>query len=117
MIVACIWAYFQYFRGRTYRERMETEISGTIFQEEETEYLVIIIMVKNSGLFRIRIHQKETILKVLTGRSILPDSKIAQEIEWDLVAVLSILEDHAWLEPAESISNKLLGIHVRRDTL
>jgi hypothetical protein len=110
LLVAGLWAYFKYFRGRTYRDRIEAEISGVTLQEGQIDYLVITVRVKNVGLSRVPIQQKGSGLRVFTGKLVFPDSKIAQELEWSSVAVISILEGHAWVEPGESVSDQRLFV-------
>jgi hypothetical protein len=46
MLVASLWAYYTYFRGRTFRDRLELELTGTVQQEGEIEYLTVTIRVK-----------------------------------------------------------------------
>jgi hypothetical protein len=65
IIVGAIWTYFNFFRGRTYKIRLEPEVSGKAVTIDGLNHLVAAIRLKNVGLSRAEIEQKGSALELL----------------------------------------------------
>jgi hypothetical protein len=117
IIIAGLWAYFNFFRGRIYRPRLEPKILYKIFNSEGRYYLIAIIQAKNVGLSKIVIKQEGTGLRVLIFNQSTSMQKIRGiEIEWDHIQTLSVFENHEWIEPGETIEEqKIIAVSEHKD--
>src|SRR2546429_3204710 len=59
-----VWAYFNFFKGRTYRSRLEPKVSGKLISRNGANYLIVTAQLKNVGLSDVRIDQKGSALRV-----------------------------------------------------
>src|ERR1039458_174158 len=64
IIIGGIWTYLNYFRGRTYRSRLECGIEPSIVTHAPQSLLKIVVKVKNVGLAKVSIEQKGTALQL-----------------------------------------------------
>ena len=102
-----IWAYFNFFRGRTYRPRLEPRVSGTLLSAEDIVMLVASYDVKNVGLSKVDIQQAGSALSVLVPE--MPASiSFVREIKWKRAAVFDIFKVHQWIEPGELVQEQRL---------
>jgi hypothetical protein len=107
IVAAGIWAYYNYFRGRTYRPRLEPKLSATLMGGRSHSYLAIGVIVKNVGLSKVDIKQSGTVITVFAGT--VPDNLTrARELDWSEIRLLTVLSDHAWIEPGEEIEERYL---------
>jgi hypothetical protein len=63
-----VWAYFNFFKGRTYRSRLEPKVSGKVISHNGAYYLIVTAQLKNVGLSDVRIDQKGSALRVFALR-------------------------------------------------
>jgi hypothetical protein len=113
IIVGGLWAYFRFFKGRTYKPRLEPTISGTVTCKNSMSYLVTTVRIKNVGLSDQKIHQAGTSMKIyIFSSSMIPaadgSNPGAELPEWDHVATLPILKHHRWVEPGETVEEQEL---------
>ena len=104
IIAGAIWTYFHYFRGRTYRPRLETSVAGKIIKQNETLLLVAKIKIKNVGLSKIDIKKKGSGMRIIGLEKKDNVSKI-EKYEGVRLKTVSILENHSWIEPGETIDD------------
>ena len=114
VFIGAIWAYYKYFRGRTFRPRMDTNILGNIVKDNGTLYLIATIKIKNVGLSRIDIKPKGSGMRIIglikkSGMSSLKRYKGKR------IRTVSILNDHRWIEPGETIEDVQLFILPNRN--
>jgi len=104
IIVGTIWTYFHYFRGRTYRPRLETSVAGKIVKQNETLFLVAKIKIKNVGLSKIDIKQKGSGMRIIgiENKNNVPKIKKYEGVR---LKTVPILENHSWIEPGEAIDD------------
>jgi hypothetical protein len=107
ILVGAAWAYFNYFKGRTYRPRLEPKIAGKLSLNDGVSYLVTTAQLKNVGLSRIQIKQEGTALQVFSYYIDAPISK-ARQLEQKYLAIFSVFEAHGWIEPGEVIEDQNL---------
>jgi hypothetical protein len=110
IIAICIgglWAYYKFFRGRTFKSRLEFLVSGLVHHDANSAELLASAQMKNIGLSKIRISQRGSALSAFrslpTGR---PDRPTI--VEWEQLVVLPVFEKHAWIEPDETIKDQML---------
>ncbi|HSB12877.1 MAG TPA: hypothetical protein VLE22_00375, partial [Bryobacteraceae bacterium] len=87
------WAYFHYFRGRTYRPRLEPKVDGKVFIRVGVRYVIATAELKNAGLSKLEIMQEGTALRVLAGQP----TQDATDIEWARLCTLPVFETHRWI--------------------
>jgi hypothetical protein len=112
VIAGGIWAYFKFVKGRTFRPRLEVDLSGEWQRVGQwrrinrRQLLQARIRVKNIGASKVTLLQKGTGLRVsvLAANQLSPPAAAG----WDSRGVFVILKEHAWIEPGETISDDLL---------
>lgn len=102
-----VWAYFNFFKGRTYRSRLEPKVSGKVISRNGTFYLIVTAQLKNVGLSDVRIDQKGSALRVFAYTVGECPAK-ARSVEQSRLLTLSVFEDHGWIEPGELIEDQRL---------
>jgi hypothetical protein len=108
IIVGGIWAYFNYFRGRTYRPRVECNLTVNIAADRSKSFLNIVVHVKNVGLSRVRIQQRGTAVLVYSSHvQANPQQPVLSGWDPDY-HVFEIFKSHSWIEPGEPISQPIL---------
>ena len=101
IFVGAAWAYYKYIRGRTFRHRLEVNISGTY--AHGCSNMVLTIELKNIGASDIPLRQEGTaaivemldVTQPLMGKDV-PGAE-------NSVVVVEILQDHEWIESSETI--------------
>jgi hypothetical protein len=107
IIVGGLWAYYNFFKGRIYRPKLELKISGSFSQDNEVHYLLATLQLKNVGLSEVIIHQKGSGLRVFSFNQSAgtPESSI---IEWERFGTFSVFEEHEWIESGEIIEDQII---------
>jgi hypothetical protein len=105
ILMAGAWAYYHYFRGRTYRPRLEPTVTGVVANDGSSDYLIVTLQVKNVGLSRVGIIQKGSGLRISTCTAPLQP---LSDVAWKSGGVFSVFLDHGWIEPGEPIQEKYL---------
>ncbi len=104
------WAYFHYFRGRTYRPRLEPSITCKLIPREGGVHLLLTARLRNVGLSRVGIQQQGTALQLYSTKEE-PAGADPLTAGWDLLAAFPVFEDHRWIEPGETIDDvRLVGV-------
>ena len=83
---------------------METSIAGKIVKQNETLFLIAKIKIKNVGLSKIDIKQKGSGMRVIGIEKKENVSKI-KKYEGVRLKTVSILKNHSWIEPGETIDD------------
>lgn len=103
VIVGAVWAYYRFVRGRTYRPRLEVSMAGQ-WLADASRLLLARVRVKNIGASKVQLLQKGTGLRV----SSLAESEASGSATWESGSVYPIFEEHAWVEPGETVSDDVL---------
>ncbi len=120
IVVAGAWTYLNYVRGRTFRTRLEIELSGSIGERPGVFYFNGQCKAKNVGLSLIPIQQVGSGI-VIYALWLVPAENGTFDTFTEEIVVLPIFTRHGWIEPGESISdtyittlppsrNQLLGV-------
>jgi hypothetical protein len=104
VIVGALWAYYRFVKGRTYRPRLEVSMGGEWFTVDGKRLLLARVRLKNIGASVVELLQKGTGLRVST----LGDSGSPGTVSWIQGHVYTILDEHAWIEPGETVSDDVL---------
>src|SRR5215469_5898239 len=106
LMIGGLWAYYKFFKGRTFRPRLELTVSGKAWSRDNVTYLVAGMSLKNVGLSKLELSQEGTGLRVFSQSMVSPEN--ATKAEWDRKITLSVFEKHGWIEPGETISDQAL---------
>ena len=108
LIATSVWAYFNYFRGRTYKPRLEPKVSVNLVQDGAARSLLVRVSLKNVGLSKVGIRQAGTALSLDTARLPSEYSADVKALKFSGIAVLTIFNTHGWIEPNELIEEQHL---------
>jgi hypothetical protein len=64
IIVGGAWTYLNYFKGRTFRMRLEPSVTGVVSTSDGANQLIVSVSLKNVGLSKIGIEQTGSALEV-----------------------------------------------------
>src|SRR3989442_15004843 len=64
VLVGGLWVYFNYFRGRTFYPRLQLELTGRIVRRGGSNYVLVTMQLKNTGLSRVDIEQEGSGLRI-----------------------------------------------------
>lgn len=106
-IVAGLWTYYKFFRGRTFKPQLEPKIAVEVVTLDGRGFLKITTSLKNVGLSEVPIMQQGSGVKVFTLQPN-NDQSFADSVEWDFSAILDVFEHHKWIEPNEEIEDHFL---------
>ena len=106
VIIGGLWVYYNFFKGRTYKPRLEPIVSGKIFDQDGKLYLITTAKLKNAGLSKVEIEQEGTALRVFSYIREQPTFTDLVEVEW--LATFPVFLDHKWVEPGKGIDDELL---------
>ncbi len=109
IIVGGLWGYFKFFHGRTFKERLEVSVGASQAKSEGVAFLDVTIMVRNVGLSKVPLVDEGAGLRVLACVDWVAQSvETAALAEWEWVATESIMRDHDWIEPGETVTDNLV---------
>lgn len=109
------WTYIHYFRGRTFHERLEIAVSGTVRTVAATGMLEVRLTAKNVGLSKVPLPQRGSGLRIfvldLDALGAAHGAREhAQDAPWHRVGTFDVLTAHAWIEPGEALQTQALVI-------
>ena len=106
LIVGALWAYFRFFKDRTYRPHLEINLKGRWMTIAGTELLAAQISVKNVGAGRVSLIQTGSGLEVsLPSHFESPVHKVT----YNRLTVFGVLEDHQWIEAGEMVTDEIFA--------
>jgi hypothetical protein len=119
IVVGGFWTYLNYRRGRTFSKRLEPDISGHLFMQNERHFLFIQCRLKNVGLSKVQLDQKGSACMIF---ALTPDNLNPPE-DGTPEDIFSVFKEHEWIEagepiahdeivPADFYSEDLVGIRV-----
>jgi hypothetical protein len=107
IVVAGVWAYYRYLKGRVHRPSIEVEIRGRILESGGRSFLCASVTVENVGVSKVRIEQRGSGLRLSEYPASYPGSSSRFfPIRPRVLGVVPILESHSWLEPRERVSDE-----------
>jgi hypothetical protein len=95
IVVAGAWAYFNYFKGRTYRPRLELDAEAS---RRCPTHVIVSVSLKNVGLSKVEVKQVGSALRICM-HDCSADLSCPHLAEWQHVATLPLWEHHHWIEP------------------
>jgi hypothetical protein len=106
-LIGGAWALLTYYRGRTFRRRLELKVSGKVMLHNGVHLASLDAGVKNVGLSRANIIQQGTWLRIVMLAAKPAASLVALPKEKH-VGTSPVFKDHSWVEPGEEIHNVML---------
>ncbi len=108
LVVAGVWAYFNFIRSRRYYPRMELGLLGEIRSKDKARFLIPRITLKNIGNSQIALVQKGSGFKIFFATG---EVTPAGELLWlNGEHTYEMFTDHVWIEPGESIFDETVAI-------
>jgi hypothetical protein len=111
IIVGGIFAYYKFFRGRTFRPRLEPALEASVLQIGALKHLKAKVRVKNVGLSRVPIEREVSGLRVFVYAPMNSDGEPGDKVspvEWRRERTVDVFKDHAWIESGETIEDNWL---------
>jgi len=96
----------KFAKGRIFYSRLEADVSGEAFVDDDHAILAVSIKAKNVGLSRFDIRQSGSGLRVSSVENFAPKTMISAV--WRHLGTFPVLEDHSWIEPGETIGEDRL---------
>lgn len=100
-LVGGAWVYFNYFKGRTHRPRLEVSVVCTPLGPSTSRLLKIVAQAKNAGLSKVDVQDEGTGIFVKgfdTGKN-----------QWVILSGHTAFTDvHEWIEPGVTIRDELV---------
>jgi hypothetical protein len=106
IILGLIGGYFHYFRGRTYKSRLDIGVQGESVLKDQVIYLRISAYAKNVGLSKTNTSKGVSTVRVWSCKS--KDDNSESEMEEKRIGTYQIFEKHELIEPGETIDDHLL---------
>jgi len=100
-VIGAGWVYFNFFKGRTYRPRLELKIAGQLSRTTTPQFVVATLQVKNVGLSKVDVSQQGTAIRVLVFDS-------TAQNQWKHITTVPLLQSHQWIEPSEALEEQSL---------
>jgi hypothetical protein len=109
IIVGGFWAWLKFFRGRTFRSRLELVVSAKMIENGSTKFLKATMEMKNVGLSQVKLKGDAIYLDVylIDARTVAPADQLYSAM-WNEPVTFAVFQDHGWIEPAEEISDQIL---------
>lgn len=106
LVVGGLWGYFRFVKGRTYRPRLEVNMSGQWRTIDSKPVLHARITVKNIGASVVSLLQKGTGLRASVLATKQESAPAA--LSWTNLRVFEVFGEHEWIEPGEMVSDEVL---------
>lgn len=109
IIVGGFWAWLKFFRGRTFRSRLELVVSAKIIMSGTNKFLKATMQVKNVGLSQVTFKKDAIYLDVfLINAAKVKAEQQLYSATWSEPVTFEVFKDHGWIESTEEISDQLL---------
>lgn len=107
IIAGGVWAYYNFFKGRIYKPRLEPKITGALFAKNGENFLIVTAQLKNVGLSAVRIDRKGSALRLFAYTDP-PDFSRVRKVQKTRLHTVDVFEEHGWIEPGEIIDDQRL---------
>jgi hypothetical protein len=104
IVIGAVWAYYKFFRGRTFHRRAEVRLDASLLAEASSRAVRAHATLVNTGTADIPLRVKA--VKVLSFKRGDVDEK--GRPRWADVAIAPVFQDHGWIESQETITDDVL---------
>jgi len=107
IVVGGVWAYYRFFRGRTFKPRLEIALTGTFCLLSRRSHLSANGRLKNVGLSKVVLDPTVSAVRVFS--EVLGEVPSAVDAaQWTRNATLPSFQNHQLIEPGELIEDNWL---------
>lgn len=108
VFVGGAWVWMNYWRGRTFKSRLELEVSASIKRLEDKLQIAGKVVAKNIGLSKIELEKYGSgiVYSLYTEDGTSSKGVVATELD----VVTEVFKDHQWIEPGETVSDEFFSI-------
>jgi len=106
IVVGGLWAYFKFFKGRTFRTRLEPKITAKIVNQGNTKILIASMELTNIGLTVVYLNPLTSIDVYVIN--LVPPTKLSSVKLGDSPRTFPVFEHHSWIEPEETIRDEIM---------
>jgi hypothetical protein len=112
VFAAGLWGWYHYFRGRTFRARLEVSVDGALVRIGPNVYVVATAALHNVGLGKVTVARDGTGIAF----SAFDGQPLATVILWTPVGTVDVFANDQWVEPGETLSDQIM-LKVPDDTV
>jgi hypothetical protein len=107
ILVGGLWAYFKFFRGRTFARRAEVTLATSGASSSAEEVIRVDITLRNTGASKIELDQDLCVLYLYAATA--ADVRPGINVNWgEHIVITQILADHGWIEAQEVVREEVL---------
>ena len=109
IFVGAGFAYWKFFRGRTFYPRLEAGVSAVARVNSGTVFLTVCCKLKNVGLSSVELDRRFSAIRILLRPVTLPVSKV-REVKWPKSSEITVdvFQEHEWIEGGETVEDSHL---------
>ena len=89
IVIGGLWAYYNYFRGRIYRPRLEPQVIGRIFENDRYFHIKVSSMLKNVGLSKVDINHDASGIRIYSYEAP-EDVTDVETAEWNHIGTFPV---------------------------
>jgi hypothetical protein len=109
LVAAAAWAYFKFFRGRIFTERLQASVQATPFRRGGVSALQIRAEITNTGASMVSLHDHVKVVYVFG--LVMDDTAPRPSSGWGgHLDVVPVFEKHKWIESQEAIREEVLAV-------
>ena len=106
VVVGAAWAYFKFVRARTLRPRLAVDLQGEWLRSGTRDFVRARVTVTNIGGTDVHLQQEGTGLRVSGPTA--GGAAGSMLVPWEKLGTFTILKEHQWIEPGETVSDEML---------
>jgi hypothetical protein len=107
IVIAGFWAYFKFFRGRTFAKRAELSVTATVLRTRRPTLKVRATM-RNTGLSKIPLRTKAVLVYGVYAAPTEKNPIATRDVQ--IGPAKKIFKAHGWVEAQETISDEILRL-------
>jgi hypothetical protein len=109
ILIGAAWTYFNFFRGRIYKHRLECSVDASIENQAGHSFLRAAVKVRNIGLSRVPIESRGTALLLYSIATEEQTPSFPSHVQWKgPVAAFALFSGRQWVESSETVSESLM---------
>jgi hypothetical protein len=117
IVGAGIWTYFNYFKGRTYKKRLQPNASAEVLAIDHVPHLIATVRVENVGLREVKIQRGVLEVAAYTAPVTRSNALSLSSVRWNELAPFTVFASGTQLEPGETIEEQCLIVIHRNNHL
>lgn len=103
IVVGGVWAYFRFFKDRTYWPRLELSVTARAIRVGDVPAYLFTTTVHNVGLSRVDVRPRGTGLLIESTTPPASPASAVEPLTWRTDVALEVLAHHGWVEAGERI--------------